>query len=104
MRPHGVARFTSVQKLFQRVGNCFDIQRVNWAVDPEPSERTTGTIALFGMASPGLSAAIWGSFQLVIFPVKIFVIVSPPSRRLLTLLPPIFRLYMNDVPPATIGM
>lgn len=37
-------------------------------------------------------------------PVKILVTVSPPSRRFVTRLPPIVRLYMNEVPPATIGM
>jgi len=56
------------------------------------------------MARPGLSFWICGSFQLVITPVKILLIVSPLNRRLVTRLPPIFRLYMNDVPPATIGM
>ena len=46
---------------------------------------------------------IAGSFQLVIWPVKILASVSPVSRRLVTLRLPIFRLYMNAVPPATIG-
>jgi hypothetical protein len=45
-----------------------------------------------------------GSFHLVMAPVKILVIVWPSRRRSVTCLPPIFRLYMNDVPPATIGM
>ena len=80
------------------------IQLENWAEVPEPSERTTGTIAIAGSASCGLSALIAGSSHLVIAPVKIFATVSPPSRRLVTFLPPITRLYMNEVPPATIGM
>ena len=83
---------------------CFDIHSVNCADEPEPSDRTTGTIPLSGIASPGLSAWIAGSFQFVMPPVKIFAIVSPDSRRLVTRLPPMFRWYMNAVPPATIGM
>ena len=104
VRPHPAARLTATQNELQSAGYCFDIQRVNWAVEPEPSDRTTGTIALSGIASPGLSAAICGSFQLVMTPVKIFVTVSPPSRRLVTFFPPILRLYMKEVPPATMGM
>ncbi len=77
---------------------------MNCAVEPEPSDRVTGTIFLSGIASPGLSFWICGSFQLVITPVKILVTVSPPRRRFVTRLPPITRLYMNEVPPATIGM
>ena len=77
---------------------------MNCAVEPEPSERTTGTMPLSGMASPGLSVAMAGSFHFVMAPVKILVMTSPLSRRLVTLFPPIFRLYMNEVPPATIGM
>lgn len=72
-------------------------------VGPEPSERTTGTIARVGSVSPGLSAWIAGSAQLVICWVKIRVIVSPDSRRFLTRWLPILRLYINAVPPATIG-
>lgn len=35
---------------------------------------------------------------------KILVTTSPESRRLVTFRPPIRRLYMKAVPPATIGM
>jgi len=56
------------------------------------------------MASPGLSVAMAGSFHFVMAPVKILVMTSPLSRRFVTRLPPIFRLYMKDVPPATMGM
>ena len=77
---------------------------MNWADVPEPSDRTTGTIGVPGRASFGLSAAIAGSFHFVITPVKIFATLSPDSRRFVTRLPPMTRLYMNEVPPATIGM
>ncbi len=73
-------------------------------MEPEPSERTTGTIVLAGSESPGLSAAIAGSFQLVMAPVKIFVTLSPDSRRFVTRWPAMVRLYMNTVPPAVTGM
>ena len=90
--------------VFHRLEYCFDIQRVNWALVPEPSERTMGVMALSGIARAGLSAVMALSFQRVIWPRKIFVITSPESRRFVTRLPPILRLYMNEVPPATIGM
>ncbi len=77
---------------------------MNWAVVPEPSDRTTGTILRAGSDRPGLSALIAGSLQLVITFVKILATVSPERRRFVTRRPPISRLYMNAVPPATIGM
>ena len=77
---------------------------MNCAVDPDPSDRTTGKTCRAGITSPGLSAWIAGSFHCVITPVKIFATFSPESRRLVTGLPPIFRLYANAVPPATTGM
>jgi len=46
---------------------------------------------------------IAGSFQRVIWPVKILARVAPDRRRSVTRLPPTVRLYMNDVPPATMG-
>ena len=76
---------------------------MNCAVVPDPSERTTGTIRRAGRARLGLSRAMAGSFQVVIAPVKILAVFSPDSRRLVTSLPAIFRLYMNEVPPATTG-
>ena len=56
------------------------------------------------MTSPGLSACIAGSFHVVMTPVKILLTFSPDRRRFVTRLPLIFRLYMNDVPPAVTGM
>ncbi|CAB4772163.1 unannotated protein [freshwater metagenome] len=71
---------------------------------PEPSERTTGTIRRDGMDKPGLSALIAGSFQDLITPVKILATVNPDNRKFVTRLPEIVRLYIKDVPPATIGI
>jgi hypothetical protein len=51
-----------------------------------------------------LSAAIAGSSQRVMTPVNSLATFSPDSRRFVTRLPPILRLYMKAVPPATIGM
>ena len=61
-------------------------------------------IDLSGIASAGLSAWMAGSFQLVMAPVKIFAMTSPDSRRFVTCLPAILRLYISEVPPATMGM
>ncbi len=55
---------------------------MNCAVEPEPSECTTATIGIDGNALPFMSRVIAGSFQLVIWLVKIFARVSPESRRL----------------------
>ena len=44
---------------------------------PEPSERNTGVIFRLGRFAPLFRAAIAGSFQLVIWPRKIFEIVLP---------------------------
>src|SRR6478609_9017781 len=98
--PHGVARPARPQYSFHSPAKSVLIHFVSWAVVPEPSERTTGTMRRAGSDSPGLCAAISGSAHDVIFPVKIFVSTSPDGRRLVTRLVPIFRLYMNDVPPA----
>src|SRR5215470_9725450 len=81
-----------------------NIHCVNWAVAPEPSARTTGTILMAGSDSPGLSFLILGSAQFVIVPVKMPAMTGPDSRRLVTRCVPIFRLYMNVVPPAVSGM
>ena len=61
---------------------------MNWAVVPEPSERTTGWIGSDGSAWPLLSSVIALSFQLVILLVKILAMVSPDRRSVLTSLPP----------------
>ena len=65
-------------------GYSWSIQVVNCAVVPEPSERTTGVIGSDGNLRPLLSLVIAGSFQLVIWLVKILASVSPESRRLRT--------------------
>ena len=71
---------------------------------PDPSERTTGVMAREGRALPPLSAAIFGSDQFLILPVKIWAIVSGDNCRLVMRFPVASsRLYMSAVPPATIG-
>lgn len=102
--PHGVRRPARAQYAFHSAGYWSASHVLNCAVVPDPSERTTGTILRAGSVRPGLSALIAGSLQMVIPPVKIRAMVSPDSRRFVTRWLPIFRLYMNDVPPATIGM
>ena len=72
-------------------GYCLSIHSVNCAVAPEPSERTTGLIVSDGSAWPPFSLVISGSAQLVILLVKILVIVSPDSRRLVTRWPATVR-------------
>ena len=49
---------------------------MNWYVAPEGSDRTTGVICNGGSATPGLDAAICGSFQLLMLPWKIPAIVD----------------------------
>src|SRR5690349_16699550 len=88
------------QMLFSRLSR----KVVNCAVVPDPSERTTGVICRAGRARPPLSAVIAESFQFPIFFVKVFASVSGDRRRSRTCEPSAFlRLYMNDVPAATIG-
>jgi hypothetical protein len=62
---------TFLQNAFQMSGVWLAMNAVNCAVVPEPSERTTGRIGRFGRWSCGLSAAMLGSFQFLITPVKI---------------------------------
>jgi hypothetical protein len=77
---------------------------VNWADVPDPSERTTGMIAWSGSASPGFSARIESSFHFFKLPVKILATVVPSSRNVVIGFPDASRrLYISDVPPATIG-
>src|SRR6478735_4422586 len=95
---------TLAQNEFQMSGVCEAMNAVNCAVVPDPSERTIGRMGRFGRCNDGLSAAIAGSFQFLIPPVKIFAMVVGDTRRLVTSLPLISRWYMNDVPPATSGM
>ena len=100
---HGFWLFLA-QKACQIAGCSASIHCVNWADVPDPSERTTGTTRVAGMTRPGLSAWMAGSFHCVMTPVKIFATFSPLSRNDSTRCPPIRRLYMNEVPPATMGM
>src|SRR5215469_2849263 len=100
---HGL-RPTFAQYAFQYDGSVASIHSVNSAVAPEPSDRTTGTIWSAGSVKPGLSAAMIGSFHLVITPVKMPAMALPERRRFVTRVAPIFRLYMNVVPPAVSGM
>src|SRR4051794_32982986 len=102
--PHAGARLDFEQYVFQSGPYCLIIHSVRWYVAAEPSERTTGTICWLGSFNAGLSAAIAGSFHVVIARVKIFTMFSPDSRRFVTRCPLIERLYMNTVPPAVIGM
>src|ERR1700722_10543812 len=55
-----------------------------FAVVPEESERTARVIAVLGRLTPELSAAIAGSFQVLIWPWKIFARVVGSSLRPLT--------------------
>ncbi len=104
MAPHAGARPERSQYACHKPPWRSIIHSVNCAVEPEPSERTTGTIGRAGSVRPGLSAANRSSFHCVISPVKIRATFSPDSRRLVTCWPLIFRLYMNEVPPAVTGM
>ena len=54
------------------------------AVVPDSSERCTGVIFVLGRFTPGLSALMAGSSQVVISPLKIFAVVSGLSCRLST--------------------
>ena len=45
-------------------------------VVPEPSERCTGVMAVLGRLTPGLSAAMAGSFQVLMAPSKIPAMVA----------------------------
>src|ERR1700727_1125987 len=55
-----------------------------FAVVPEESERTSSVIAELGRLTPGLSAVIAGSFQVLIWPSKIFARVGASSLRPVT--------------------
>ena len=53
-------------------------------VVPDPSERRATVMVWSGSFRPGLSAAIAGSFHLVIFPRKMLASVSGEKRRPVT--------------------
>src|ERR1700743_3125531 len=54
-----------------------------WVV-PEESERRAMVIAVPGSVTPGVSALLVGSFQVLIWAWKILAMVGPSSLRLLT--------------------
>src|SRR3954447_25998069 len=54
---------------------------LKFAVVPDSSERWHTVIVSFGGCRPELPAAIFGSFQVLIFPRKMSAIVAPSSLR-----------------------
>ena len=66
---------------------------------PEESERTAMVIGVLGRLTPGLSALIAESFQVVILPWKMPAMTGADSFRLLT--PD--RLYETVIGPITTG-
>src|SRR5690242_13770807 len=102
---HGL-RFnpTFAQNAFHMSGVSAAMYALNCAVVPEPSERTIGRMGRLGSCNDRFSAAIAGSFQFVMPPVKIFATSVAVRRKFVTSWPLIVRWYMNDVPPATSGM
>ena len=68
-------------------------------VVPEPSERCTTAIAVLGRVTPGLSAAIFGSFHVLIWVDMMPARVSAVSCSLSTPL----RLYDTVIGAPTIG-
>src|SRR6478609_5816640 len=71
----------------------------NAEVVPEPSERTATVTAVLGRVAPGLSAAIFGSFQVVMVPAKMAPSVSAESCSSSTP----FTLYDTVIGAATVG-
>src|SRR5438067_11124017 len=69
---------------FHVVGAALVRYLVNALVVPEPSARWATTIAVDGSVTPGLSALIAGSFQVLMSRWKILAIVSGLSCSLLT--------------------
>ena len=81
------------------LGAAFVRYFVNPAVVPEPSERCATVIAVLGRVTPGLSALIAESSQVLIVPWKIPAIVSAESWSLFT--PD--RLYERVIGAPTVG-
>ncbi len=71
-----------------------------WVV-PEPSERCDTVMAVAGSLSPGFSAAMAGSFHLVMAPRKMLAAVTPSSFSLPDSMPG--RLKTMVTPPITVG-
>src|ERR1700733_1325831 len=65
----------------QPPGSCFDRYWVNTKVSPDPSERCSGTTGVAGRLTPGFSAAICGSFQVLMVPSYMAVSTLPLSFR-----------------------
>src|SRR6478672_4560779 len=92
------------QKAVHTAGDFAAMYAVNCAVVPEPSERITGRTARCGSGRPGLVTVTAGSSQNLMTPVKILATASPLRFSDVTRFPLMSRWYMNEVPPATIGM
>ncbi|CKO50569.1 Uncharacterised protein [Mycobacterium tuberculosis] len=65
----------------QPSGSCLDRYWVNKKVSPDPSERCSGTTAVPGRFTPGLSAAICGSSQVLMVPWYMAARTFPFSLR-----------------------
>src|ERR1044072_4596147 len=65
---------------FQSFGAALDRESVKTPAGPDLSERTNPWIGRFGPAAP-LSAAMAGSFHMVMAPLKILASVAPDSFR-----------------------
>src|SRR4051812_16030230 len=85
---------------FQSLGAVASRNFDRMSVLPELSERCTGRIGVFGSVVPALSAAIFGSFQVLIVPEKMPARTSGESLRLCTP----GRLYVKTIAPAVIGV
>src|ERR1700747_3223883 len=69
---------------FQTLGVAVMRNSEKFAVVPEESERTARLMGVLGSLTPGLIAAIAGSFHFLILPWKMFAMVCASSFRLLT--------------------
>src|SRR5579859_2031289 len=69
---------------FQTLGAAVWRNSEKFAVVPEESERTARLIGVLGSLTPGLSALIAGSLQLLILPWKMFAMVGASSFRVVT--------------------
>src|SRR5487761_122908 len=69
---------------FQTLGAAFVRYSEKFCVVPEESERTAVVIAVDGRVTPGFSALIAGSFQVLMLPWKMLAMTVAFSFRLLT--------------------
>src|SRR5271165_5434028 len=83
----------------QTLGTAVIRNSEKFCVVPDESERTAGVILVLGRVTPGLSAVIDGSFQVVTLPWKMFAMTAASSFRLLT--PD--RLYVTAIGPSRMG-